>query len=401
LQLQNICSYTLDKDILERVGKLPATLETLYSEHYETLSNTPGDFGKSILRNVLTWLLCAHSTMRSADFLTAVSITPNMAFESISREQVLELCNNFVVFDTRLDTFRFAHLSVREFLEKRPLYTTMSANSLAAEICLLRLIAQTPNSSARAFLSKRNLYPTQELSEFGRFSDYPTINWMSHYKQVLEARARTSLSEVFEFFISGEADSTSAFSIWLGGSLYQMIYEERCRAGPASIFFLAAFFDLPDILQRRHADQVRWANLINESGESLFQVCATRNSVGVMKFLVENCGDDINVAESVVRGITGHIRYRNGVLAVLLGRLGDELKEVFEAEATNMSSGKEIFLLLLAHERFEVPVTSLYLFERFTPTLSRFSAWAKWWYVKGESGRTLSSKRLTETLLAG
>lgn len=45
-----------------------------------------------------------------------------------------------VVFDSTLDTFRFAHLSVSEFLEKLPEYTKEETNALAAKRCLLDVL---------------------------------------------------------------------------------------------------------------------------------------------------------------------------------------------------------------------------------------------------------------------
>jgi hypothetical protein len=108
----------------------------------------------AIFKNVLSWLLCAQEPLHSKMFLAAISIIPNAGFEeTVSRELILDLCANLVVFDKGLDTFRFAHLSVREFLEKMPEYIDTAVHSLAAEICLLNLISTTPNQSAERFLA--------------------------------------------------------------------------------------------------------------------------------------------------------------------------------------------------------------------------------------------------------
>jgi hypothetical protein len=118
--------------------------------------------------------------MGAREFLSAISVIPNKGFVEVSRDQVLEFCNNFVVFDAQMNTFRLAHLSVREFLEKHPAYSGISSNSLAAEICLLALVSTTPNSAANLFLSKRGQFSTEKSRALDDFNDYSNIYWPIH-----------------------------------------------------------------------------------------------------------------------------------------------------------------------------------------------------------------------------
>ena len=66
--------------------------------------------------------------------------TTRQPFNQLTKEHILEMCSNMIVFDPTLDTFRFAHLSVREFLEKRAEYTKEATNDLTAERCLLDIL---------------------------------------------------------------------------------------------------------------------------------------------------------------------------------------------------------------------------------------------------------------------
>ena len=79
-------------------------------------------------------------------------MTPRGCFGQVSKDQVLDICCNFIVFDTTLDTFRFAHLSVREFLEKQLEYNIIVINSLAAETCLIKLVCTAHNPAMERFL---------------------------------------------------------------------------------------------------------------------------------------------------------------------------------------------------------------------------------------------------------
>ena len=153
MQLQSLCDLKTDEAVRERLGRLPPKLEDLYVELHEKISKYPAEADRRIARNVFVWLLCAQRRLNSAEFLSAVSMGPASRFCQLSKDQVLDICCNLVVFDTILDTFRFVNLLVREFLERRQEYNRITTNSLAAETCLLELIRDSPDLTVDIFLS--------------------------------------------------------------------------------------------------------------------------------------------------------------------------------------------------------------------------------------------------------
>ncbi|KAK3174178.1 hypothetical protein OEA41_001422 [Lepraria neglecta] len=64
----------------------------------------------------------------------AVSINLDGTVGKVSKELILHICSNFVVLDTELDTFRFAHLSVVEFLGGQTLPPQKHAWSSVSEV---------------------------------------------------------------------------------------------------------------------------------------------------------------------------------------------------------------------------------------------------------------------------
>jgi hypothetical protein len=120
---------TLDDEIRERLGRLPAQLAHLYAEIYQRFLRT--EASHLTTRTILRWLMCAKRTLASAEFLAAISLNParwergTKPQRLFTKEQVLDICCNLVVYDNELDTFRFAHLSVREFLEEREEYSQL------------------------------------------------------------------------------------------------------------------------------------------------------------------------------------------------------------------------------------------------------------------------------------
>ncbi|KAF2204425.1 hypothetical protein GQ43DRAFT_493965, partial [Delitschia confertaspora ATCC 74209] len=131
MQLQYLCTFNIDADIPKNLGRLPPDLNTLYANIYDVLSTNPGEVQATIFRNTLSWLLCAQKTLRSTEFLAVISLTLQASKNevAVSKDIVLNICNNFIVFDSQLDTFRFAHLSVREFLELRQEYKRTATNA--------------------------------------------------------------------------------------------------------------------------------------------------------------------------------------------------------------------------------------------------------------------------------
>ena len=222
LQLELLCTLKLDQDIKAKLGRIPPKLEQLYQEIYEkNLLKYASEVGQSIIKNIMKWLLCAQRPMKSSEFCTAVvlNIAPT---EELTKEHVLDLCHNFVVFDDSLDVFRFAHLSVREFLEKQHEYMAPSCHLLAAETCLLQLVGLSNCSAAKAFLQdhytlelRGKAASTAEM--LGGFHTYALMFWAKHCQLVGE-EGRTinpRFERTFRFFLSDASDDLSPLKIWI------------------------------------------------------------------------------------------------------------------------------------------------------------------------------------------
>ena len=126
----------VETDVREELGKLPQSLTLIYVKIYEQMSDV-SRASRVILERSLKWLLCMQKRLSTAEFVAAVSINLDGTVGKVSKELILHICSNFVVLDTELDTFRFAHLSVVEFLESQTEYALTWANATAAETCIV------------------------------------------------------------------------------------------------------------------------------------------------------------------------------------------------------------------------------------------------------------------------
>ncbi|KAK4182058.1 hypothetical protein QBC35DRAFT_468368, partial [Podospora australis] len=360
LQLQALCDLNSDAAVRERIGRLPPTLEDLYQEYLVKLENYPADADRKYARHTLAWLLCARRTLKSDEFLTAVSIAVPSGGH-LTKEQLLSLCHNFVVFDQTLDTFRFAHLSVREFLEKQAAYASSLTNAWAAEACLLTLMGRA-NDHSSIHLPSELEYPLDR----NRTTSYATIYWAPHCQAAASERSRGQLKTLLSDFMSSRITPQSPFFLWtmqlnnLPGDI-DFQFRERlrncCSRSQPSPMFTACAFDISEVVEQGNAGLVD-ASLRNAAGKSCQHIAAEYGSCEVLRILVAI--NSMEITEEVVRAAAGNWRNGKEVMTLLLEKRGDDFKiteEVVKAAAGNTGNGKEVMALLLEKQGDDIQIT--------------------------------------------
>ena len=111
----------------------PQKLLELYDENYCQSLESCAEEEQTLTKNALRMLLCLQVPLRTGDFILALCSSEDA---TLAAEDLVDLCSSFVAVDTELDIFRFAHLSVREFLETKDDYKPDRNHALVAELCL-------------------------------------------------------------------------------------------------------------------------------------------------------------------------------------------------------------------------------------------------------------------------
>jgi ankyrin repeat protein len=144
--LDHLSNSNTPNEVEQKLGRLPTELEAVYDKIYTQIEGdtSPGQKRESLIiaENALRLLLCARVLLPTDAFLTA--ICPQHS-GPISAALLLTIASNLIVQDVEQDTFRLAHLSVREYLERRPEYNEMEIHSFGAEICLTQLTKRRPH----------------------------------------------------------------------------------------------------------------------------------------------------------------------------------------------------------------------------------------------------------------
>ena len=264
LQLELLCTMKLDHDVRARLGRIPPKLEQLYQEIYEAnLLKYPGEFGQSIINNIMRWLLCAQRQMKASEFCTAIVLN-TIPEEELTKEHVLDLCHGFVVFDDSLDVFRFAHLSVREFLEKQDKYAAISCHLMAAETCLLQFIGSSNWSAAKVFLQHNYtldvcIKATSTAAVLGGFHTYATMFWARHCQSIGEEGRKNNarFERIFRFFLFDASNDLSPLNMWIqsdrrstrGGSLRWLFNPENGFRPDDRAYYLACAYAFCEIIR--------------------------------------------------------------------------------------------------------------------------------------------------------
>ena len=290
--------------------------------------------------------------------------------------------------------FRFAHLSVREFLEKRPEYTKEATNALAAETCLLDVLSAADNPTTKRLLSK---YEQDSLNSTlsHDLRHYSTVYWAPHCQLTAKIRTADVLNDLLCHFLSNESDSGSAADVWaslikerledysIESELRDKLEDTSAKEGRA--LFVASCFDLQEIARI-------WANfgdnIVNTQGRTPLEIAVKYGSCDVvsillknkltiiseevvtaaagfggkkvMTLLLEQRGADVMITEEVVKAAAGNFWNGKEVMTLLLEQRGADVmitEEVVKAAAGNEGSGKEVMTFLLEQRGADVTIT--------------------------------------------
>ncbi|KAL8798803.1 MAG: hypothetical protein Q9182_006375 [Xanthomendoza sp. 2 TL-2023] len=233
LQIQNLCDperMLVARDVEAALQSLPPTLSQLYTVILQRIDRM-ASHGRHLATKALRWLLCARTPLTSMTLIEMLEMEETA--KDFLTQQILSLCCNLVILDDSLDVFRFAHASVREFLEAQPRFSFQDINLQAAEECL-HMVFRTAGSNRPV-----------------GFTEYARTFWIEHYCD-LDYHFRTTQPlaiEVKEFFMRGLSGDGILLS-WFGHVSFTSDLEvhaiERSYYSPLHI---ACFYGLLEVVE--------------------------------------------------------------------------------------------------------------------------------------------------------
>ena len=197
----------LEKAVRERLGKLPTDLRKLYQETFNQKLESYEQVERSTTEGAMRLLLCLQEPLPSDDFVLALSYSTEHQVELCS-DTILDLCSDFIVIDNELDVFRFAHLSVREFLESLEGYEPHRNHAIAVGCCLRYLCSSTVLATMPVFDDMKEIF-------LGRFHFYSCLYWPVHLFESKDCLLLLPLQALAQNFMIGDDGKPSlAFTCW-------------------------------------------------------------------------------------------------------------------------------------------------------------------------------------------
>jgi hypothetical protein len=281
LQLQYLCSPKIKDadDLRAQLQNLPKELEDIYTKIYRQIEDLNPE-KRRIAETTLTWLLCGKRLIRSQEFLALV--VPS-SFKGATSENLIELCCSLITHDDNLSMFRFAHLTVREFLGRRAEYTEIECNSIVAESCLEYVVKLRPKYGDKA--------KTLDYAQ-GSFHDYAILFWPVHCQLSRTNRSKARFKRLLAILVP-KAGPAPRFATWMTEArraVYHLAEDDRyslggrvkaCFSSPPDAVFLACAFDIPELLG------AGLPNVKNEEDRTCLEIAADWSACDVITLLLE------------------------------------------------------------------------------------------------------------------
>ncbi|KAL1982086.1 hypothetical protein VTN96DRAFT_1741 [Rasamsonia emersonii] len=315
LQIAEILSLELESDIRDRLGRLPDDLRAAYDEIYDKIRRSKGIKGKIAIR-AFQWVTYCREPLEADILVAAVCQDPEDETTTIKPYMdihfVLDACYNLLVLDPETGICRFAHISVREYLEEHH-WVPEKVHADLAKVCLS--VFNNPDNwegihskEKPGSDSDRDSSPSASFRFCGpipEFVPYAAKYWPSHIRCQGDTSTDDQLSIILDKFLGSMDKSGPGYMRWYefcrGKTMVQPSGFDQLR--PSSNVLLAICrFGLNHILFRWLQSGSITPDQVNEDGETLLALACQSENVRLIHRLL-TLGADVN--QKVIGGKFG------------------------------------------------------------------------------------------------
>ena len=274
---------------------------------------------------IFQWLLFSGKQLDLSSFLAAIASSTGEL--RLTVYQVLHYTFQLVVFDKDRERFSFTHLSVREYLEVKPEFSSAIGHAALACVCLqsLKYLDAEAGRKSRVSISSMEIL----ASEYGYFY------WPVHCQRAGVHRQRGELGDIFREFLGSRRPSS--YALWMdfmttyGGARWRSSHEDWQEAssfllcGTYQPVFAACIWGFDDIISQMAQEGTLDRKSKNRNGHTILYTAARFKSTSVVRLLMQDdfeagetggfCGSLLAAAISeahrrVRKTPTGHRKYR-------------------------------------------------------------------------------------------
>ena len=290
LQIERLCREKTEDDVTEALqSNLPEDLDQLYQESLSHIFKA-GNTARDTAIKTFSWILHMREPLTPSALLDAVSKARNLPMQV---SDLMVLCANLVVLDKNCNVIRFAHQSVKEFLERHDSFTGPVAHTFLASTCI--------EACSRGPVSKGSLQlPSDD------FYVYAAMYWPIH-STMAEGMATNGhiVNQMTSFIFDEDFDTTLSFASWLETRREIIPFLANDHAlkipldaipdGDAGYLFLISVFGLASLLRVvfEHVADLD-VNQKNTHGHTPAYLAAALGHLDTLSMLVDH-GANVNV----------------------------------------------------------------------------------------------------------
>ena len=327
-------------------NNLPEDLDQLYQESLSHIFKS-GMTARDAAVRIFSWILHMREPLTPSALLAAIS---NGQKSTIKLSDLMALCANLVVLDRPCNVMRFAHQSVKDFLERHEAFTGAVAHNILASTCI--------EVCSRGPISSRSLQNPGD-----DFYVYAAMYWPIHANMAESMASNKDVVNTLTSFIFDEDfDTTLSFASWLErrGEIVSILANDHdmkvvldaIPGGDAGPLFLISVFGLTNLL-RVVFEHVAGLNLNekNKHGHTPTYLAAAFGHSASLSMLI-NHGADVNI-QCGKYGSPLHAACFAGQLEVVKTLLkfdaniscGDVFDDAFQAACRGGREGVALFLI--------------------------------------------------------
>ena len=277
MQINTLCDPDLaigEQDVEHLLSNLPVTLEDTYARILSEISHFAPPSRQAITR-ILKLMVCAETPLDAIQLVGALRALSGVDEHSWDEVKILKMGRSLIKLEDRDERLVFAHLSVREFLEKQPDFNIEECHALAAEACL------------RTFLDS-NITECQ----FGQFNTYALHCIGKHSAMSGKLRHQNKLQELLQAFFTFD-NSNDAFARWNQACVKYSFFREadplqerrNCQSLPGSPLFMACVYGFDEFIDPLVAHSDRTLYLENSLARRPLEVATRFSNISTIELL--------------------------------------------------------------------------------------------------------------------
>ncbi|KAJ5813170.1 hypothetical protein N7447_010193 [Penicillium robsamsonii] len=287
LQAHQIQKCKTESSVWKRLENLPDGIQKAYDEAWSQIEELE-EPDKILANRAMLWTMAAERPLSTSQIICAVRVNTkgelSTLADEIDEQGLLSLCNNLLTIDSQQKVWRFAHLSVREYLETKLQWTLPRANFHAASACLSWFITMyDKDDSDEINLSdwKGQPKPADVLHLMHPFHLHMRHHW-AKYVQEAEDDEEATLSSLLKIFLGSPEESSKQYQKWyevMANDLENIVSVTDLQGTDVYNFYLAAGgfdeaeFDTCDFNQAQHPEYGEFESELGPSDAAIYAMC--------------------------------------------------------------------------------------------------------------------------------